>query len=83
MNVKFYLNFSIFIVVGLLFTNNSINAQCGDPTWDLSNDCGDIQASGGLAANQPTIFCEGQTVTVENNSSPASQITYTYIDWVS
>ena len=29
----------------------------------------------------PIIFCEGETVTVINNSTPANEITYTFIDW--
>lgn len=58
-------------------------AQCGVSNWGnlISNDCGDLQPSGGLAAGSPTIFCEGQTVTVENNSTPVADIQKTYIDW--
>lgn len=79
---RFVLRSTLFLTLTLLFlhTQNAA-AQCGDPSWELSNDCGDIQASGGLASNQPTIFCEGQTVNVDNNSTPANQITMTYIDW--
>lgn len=71
----------VFILAALLFSAHLLHAQCGNGLWELNNDCGDIQASGGLAPNQTTIFCEGQTVIVENNSNPASQITMTYIDW--
>ncbi|MDZ4682093.1 MAG: hypothetical protein SGI94_16755 [Saprospiraceae bacterium] len=53
--------------------------QC-PPLWEISNDCGDIQANGGLAPG-PIIFCEGIDIFVENNSTPANQITKTYIDW--
>ncbi len=64
-----------------IFPTHTLRAQCGNPNWKLNNDCGDIQASGGLAPDQPTIFCAGETVVVENNSSPANEITMTYIDW--
>ncbi|MDX2135353.1 MAG: PKD domain-containing protein [Saprospiraceae bacterium] len=67
--------------LALTLAAQTLHAQCGNPTWVLNNDCGDIQAFGGLAPNQPTIFCAGQIVNVENNSSPAGEITATYIDW--
>jgi len=56
---------------------------CNSNDWGplLSNDCGDIQASGGLAPGSPVIFCEGQTILVENNSSPMADIQNTYINW--
>ncbi|MBX2892043.1 MAG: gliding motility-associated C-terminal domain-containing protein [Saprospiraceae bacterium] len=72
---------SLFIVwVGICsgIALSPLSAQC-DVT--LSNTCGDIQASGGLAPDQPTVFCGGQTVKIVNNSSPASEIGTTYVDW--
>ncbi len=75
------------IFTGLLcYAALRVGAQqnpCGASNWGplLSNDCGDIQASGGLAQGSPVIFCEGQTVIVENNSSPSAEIQRTYIDW--
>lgn len=73
----------VFIIFALLFFIDFLPAQCGTSNWtnSISNDCGDLQPSGGLAPGSPTIFCEGQTVTVENNSSPASAVQKTYIDW--
>jgi len=68
-------------ILALTLAAQTLHAQCGNPTWVLNNDCGDIQAFGGLAPNQPTIFCAGQIVNVDNNSSPAGEITATYIDW--
>lgn len=70
-------------VMAAFIFQNIIKAQCGVADWGtlLANGCGNIQASGGLAAGSPVIFCEGETVTVENNSSPASEIDFTYIDW--
>ncbi|MCB0523638.1 MAG: PKD domain-containing protein, partial [Saprospiraceae bacterium] len=70
-----------FTFLALFLSVQSLQAQCGQNNWTLNNDCGDIQAFGGLAPNQPTIFCVGEIVNVENNSSPASEITATYIDW--
>lgn len=55
-----------------------LSAQCD---FYLSNVCGDVQASGGLAPDQPTVFCGGQTVTIVNNSSPADSIDFTFVDW--
>ena len=69
------------VFLALTLAAQTLHAQCGIPTWVLANDCGDIQAFGGLAPNQPTIFCSGEPVNVENNSSPANEITATYIDW--
>ncbi len=34
--------------------------------------CGSLAVSGGLCADSPAFFCEGQEVCVENNSDPAS-----------
>lgn len=68
----------------LLFSPfTTLHSQCGLSDWDplISNDCGNLQASGGLAAGSPTIFCEGETVTIENNSSPSNVVANTYIDW--
>ncbi len=74
---------SILIFVCVSFYSLKAQNPCTISNWGnlLSNDCGDIQASGGLAAGSPVIFCEGQTVTVENNSSPVAEIQKTYIDW--
>ncbi len=76
---------SHFFLAIFIFSQAYLFAQnpCTISSWGtlLSNDCGDIQASGGLSAGSPVIFCEGQTVTVENNSSPISEIQTTYIDW--
>ncbi|MCC6459645.1 MAG: PKD domain-containing protein [Saprospiraceae bacterium] len=71
------------LALSLLAGAIALPAQCGQSNWtnSIANDCGDLQPSGGLAANSPTIFCEGQTVTVENNSTPVSQIQTTYVDW--
>lgn len=71
------------LALALLFLAYNLTAQCGTSNWtnSISNDCGDLQPSGGLAAGSPTIFCEGETVTVENNSTPANQIQTTYVDW--
>ncbi len=70
-------------VICVLFFPAFLKAQCGVSNWGnlISNDCGDLQPSGGLAAGSPTIFCEGQTVMVENNSTPMAEIQKTYIDW--
>ncbi len=64
-----------------LTTGSRVLGQCGQSTWTLSDNCGAIQAQGGLAAGSPTIFCEGQSVTVINTSVPSNQISRTYIDW--
>lgn len=57
--------------------------QCADPNWFnfISNDCGDMHLFGGLATGEPPVYCDGQTVRIENNSSPAASIQTTYIDW--
>ncbi|MEZ4940150.1 MAG: PKD domain-containing protein [Saprospiraceae bacterium] len=69
-----------FVLIGFARLSH---AQCGVSNWanSISNDCGDLQPSGGLAPGSPTIFCEGETVTVENNSTPANEIQTTYISW--
>ena len=74
---------SLFLLLSPLFIpcSSTVQAQCDGVVWQLSNDCGDIQASGGLGPGSPTIFCEGQIVTVVNTSSPGNEITKTYVDW--
>ena len=73
----------VLILFSILFSTGLLKAQCGTINWanSISNDCGDLQPSGGLAPPSPTIFCEGETVIVANNSSPSAEIQKTYIDW--
>ena len=73
----------LLVLFSVLFTTGFLKAQCGVTNWanSISNDCGDLQPSGGLAPPSPTIFCEGETVIVANNSSPSAEIQKTYIDW--
>ena len=81
------MRWSILFIIMLLFYPMAVDlygqAPCTVSNWGtlLANDCGDLQASGGLAQGSPVIFCEGQTVTVENNSSPVAEVQQTYIDW--
>jgi large repetitive protein len=76
------------ILVTILFTLDSINAfgqsPCSVSNWGplLVDDCNiNLNANGGLAPNSPAIFCEGEVVTVYNNSSPSAEVQTTYVSW--
>lgn len=73
------LKFTSFVVVFLLTIGIALG-QCKEK-FILNDQCGEIKASGGKAPNTPSIFCVGDTVFIQNNSSPTSSIKYTYIDW--
>jgi PKD repeat protein len=74
--------YCFFLISGLIcyFQTQTAKAQCGNSTWGISTACGNIIANGGLLESQ-IIFCEGQTITLENNSTPMSEIDTTYVDW--
>lgn len=56
---------------------------CSTADWLslISNDCGDLNMSAGKAPGDPTIYCEGETVTILNNTTPVAGIQNTIIDW--
>ncbi|MCB0534839.1 MAG: PKD domain-containing protein [Saprospiraceae bacterium] len=56
---------------------------CSTSNWLslISNDCGDLLMSAGTAPGDPTIYCEGQTVSILNNTTPIAGIQTTIIDW--
>lgn len=73
---------ALFLLPALLaLLAHRLPAQCNPAVWQLANDCGDIQASGGFGAGVSSIFCENQVVKVVNNSTPAAEIANTYVDW--
>lgn len=79
------LRFLPFYIIFIIFFHVRLSAQnpCATSNWGtlLSDNCGTLLANGGFAPNSPFIFCEGEVVTVENNSSPMADIQKTYIDW--
>lgn len=81
MKNEYFLLTRFFFLSLLILLSFKLLAQCNGVIWELKNDCGDIQASGGFGDGIPSIFCENQVVTLLNNSTPAAEITNTYVRW--
>ena len=58
--------FLLINILIIIFGVVQSNAQCG---WTLTNNCGSITAQGGLCSGSPTIFCIGDSIGIENNTS--------------